>query len=608
MQAEARARAGRARLVSPALDRKLGWMRPLVHRLLRLRMWLAERFRPGEGLVTLMWAGLVGCIGGFSGPAFRGAAEIVQHLFTGNEKTLVEAATDLPIWRRLLVPAVGGLLAGLVLTLGARLVRGRRSTDYMEAIVLGEGVIRTRPTLVKIASSILSIASGGSIGREGPMVQLAAMLASLCGRFARFPRPRMRLMVACGAAAGIASAYNAPIGGALFVAEIVLGSIAMQSFGPLLLSSVMATVIARALHGSAPLFEAQTFHLVSAFELLPYLLLGLFTGASAPLFLKLLEQSALFFSKWKTPVYVRMCAGGLIVGVLSIKHPYVWGNGYDALSLILTADWVWTALLTLLLFKLVATASTVGSGAVGGVFTPTLLVGAVIGSLVGTPVHAAFPTLTAGPQAYALVGMGAFLAATTHAPLMAILILFDMTLNHEIVLPLMVACVSAYTAANALQKDSIYAAALRHRDVDTAPTALESLRVRDLMRPDPPCVSETAPFSEIVQTFARNRHHNLYVVGLGRRFRGVIPLHEIKPYLNNEALANIAIAEDLVREEFPTVTPDTHLYETLEKFRNHSGERLPVIDAHGDALVGSISKTDLLLTLAHGAKANGTRS
>jgi CIC family chloride channel protein len=277
----------------------------------------------------------------------------------------------------------------------------------------------------------------------------------------------------------------------------------------------------------------------------------------------------------------------------------VWGNGYNAVSVILSSNVVWTALLTLLAFKLLATAATVGSGAVGGVFTPTLLVGAILGGLIGIPVHAAFPGITASPNAYALVGMGALLAATTHAPLMAILILFEITLDYDIVLPLMLACVAAYTAARGLGRESLYAAALRNRPTPAA-AGLEALRVRDLMRADPPSVTESARFSEIADRFVLHRHHNLYVVGRDQEFRGVIPLHEIKRHLYDPELSQVAIAQDLLQEDFPTVTPDTGLRETLERFSTHPFERLPVVEPATRRLVGSISKTDLLLTLSGG--------
>ena len=486
--------------------------RTSVYRLLRVRVWLAERFRTGDTLPTYFWAGVVGVLGGASGPAFRYVCDRLQQLLVGNTKNLVAAAEDLPDWRRVLVPALGGLLAGLVLALGARLLKGQRATDYMESVTIGDGEIAAAPTLVRVSSSIFSIASGGSLGREGPMVQLAAMIASGVGRLRSLPRARLRLIVACGAAAGIASAYNAPIGGALFVAEIVLGSIAMESFGPLLFASFMATVVTRALLGASPLYGVQGFQLVSFGELFAYLGLGLLAGALAPAFLWLLEGSTRLFARLPLPIWGRMALGGAIVGAISIEHPYVWGNGQGALLLILQTDWIWSVLLVLLVMKLAATAATVGSGAVGGVFTPTLLVGAVIGALVGNAVHGFAPTHTAPAHCYALVGAGAFLAATTHAPLMAILILFDMTLAHEIVLPLMLACVGAHLVAQALRPMSIYAVPRKARQEEApAPRPLSQLSVAELVRPDPPRICDKAPFAEILDAFVGRRHNNLYV-------------------------------------------------------------------------------------------------
>ena len=569
-----------------------------IYRLLRLRVWLAERFRTGDTLPTYFWAGVVGLAGGASSPAFRWLCREMQWVFVGNTKDLVVAAEDLSSWHRLLVPALGGLLAGIVLTLGARLLKGQRATDYMESVTIGDGRIHAAPTLVRISSSIFSIASGGSLGREGPMVQLAAMIASGVGRLGRLPRPRLQLMVACGAAAGIASAYNAPIGGALFVAEIVLGSIAMESFGPLLFASFMASVLARAMGGGMALYEMQAFQLESFGELFAYLGLGLLAGLFAPAFLWLLETSTKLFARIPLPLWGRMALGGLVVGAISINHPYVWGNGQGALELILQEDWVWRVLLALLAMKLAATASTIGSGAVGGVFTPTLLVGAALGALVGNAVHGFAPEHTGLPHFYALVGAGAFLSATTHAPLMAILIMFDMTLAHEIVLPLMLACVGAHVVAQALHPSSIYAVPRKARhEEQPARETLATLTVSALLRPNPPSISERARLAEIFDAFVGRRHNNLYVVDAQGSFRGVIPLHEIKSLLNDPELHRLTIAHDFLREEFPRVRPDTPLDVALQLFTANPIERLPVVDETGK-LIGSISKTDLLLTLA----------
>lgn len=580
-------------------------VRPLFVRILKIRLLLMERFRSCELQVMLAWAGVVGLLGGLASVLFRKGIQVLHGLFTHHEGIPEQTASLLPIGQRLLIPTLGALGAGLVIHFGMRLIRGQVSKDYMEAITLGDGVIRTRSTLVKSLSSLLTIASGSSIGREGPMVQLSAMLASLLGRQARFSTPRLKLMVACGAAAGIASAYNAPIAGALFVAEIVLGSIAMESFGPLIFSSVIATVTTRHLLGSSPVFEIPSFHLVSNWELLPYLLLGLITGFAAPWFLRLLEGSERLFAAGKLPFFLRMGLGGLVVGILSIREPRIWGNGYGVVDSILHHEWMWQALLGILVLKLLATAASVGSGAVGGVFTPTLFMGAVLGSLWGHLIHFLWPQSTAPSSAYGLVGMAGFLAGTTHAPLMAILIIFEMTLDYAIVGPLMLACVTAYYTSRSIEPRSIYADSLLRKEADQPVSPIAQLRVRDLMKPNPLRVTEKAPFSEIAGTFVKNRMNYLYVVDGKDRLCGALSLHDIKPYLNTPELAHLVRAYDLVREGFPSVVSNATLPQVMEAFVHHDGERLPVIrDENDRTLLGTVSKRDLLFTLAHGSKAH----
>ena len=575
-------------------------LQPLLRRFLRLRLWLVEKARPSELQATLIGAGLVGFLGGMASILFRWGLEEVQYLLVRQRGDLIATAAHFPRWERLLLPVAGGLLAGATLQYGMRLLKRQNSTDYMEAIVLGNGEIRVRPTLVKSLSSLFTIASGGSIGREGPMVQLSAMIASWSGRRFKLSTPRLQLLVACGAAAGIASAYNAPIAGALFVAEIVLGSIAMESFGPLVFASVIATVTVKQVFHGQPVYQIPSFQLVSNWELGPYLLLGVVAGVLAPPFLRLLEESERLFSRLRAGAVVRLGLGGLAVGLLSVVSLKVWGNGYEVVDAILSRDIVWQSVLLILVLKVLATAATSGSGAVGGVFTPTLFVGAALGFLFGTPIHAEWPLQTGFPSAYALVGMGAFLAATTHAPLMAMLMLFEMTLDHAIVLPLMLACVVAYYVSQSVRPASIYARVLLRKRAQIPDAHIADLRVRDLLKPKPITVPVAAHFDEIARSFAANRYNYLYVVDAENRFRGAISLHDIKAYLNHPDLADLAIALDLLRDDFPTLTPDVPLTEALRLFGGFDGERLPVVAGkENPVLLGTVSKTDLLLTLAH---------
>lgn len=420
--------------------------------------------------LLLVLAALAGILGAGVTVLFREAIHGLEWLLDGNSGSLVAIAESLPAWQRLLLPGVGGLIAGLILQeIGSRL-RGPKTTDYIAAVAAGDGWISVRHSLVKAASSLFTVASGGSIGREGAMVQISAMVASSLGRLGRFPPDRLRLLVAAGAAAGLASAYNAPLAATMFVAEIVLGSIALEHIGPLVVAAVVAGVTVHDILGYAPVYQIPQFRLVSDWELSLYLVLGLVAGHVAPFFLRLLERAHHDFAKLPLPLAGRLALGGLIVGAISAYEPQIWGNGYSVVNTVLQDSWPWQALLTVLILKMVATAATHGSGAIGGAFTPTLFVGALLGALFGTLVQALLPAGTASPNAYAVVGMGAMLAGTTHAPFMSILMIFEMTMDYEIVLPLMLAVVTAhYTAQRYTGVSPMYAESLLPREPTDPP-------------------------------------------------------------------------------------------------------------------------------------------
>jgi FimV-like protein len=421
-----------------------------------------------ELYLLLLMATLAGLFGALVTVLFREGIRALEWLGSGQEQGLVAAAEALSPWQRLLMPVIGGLVAGIILQQVGGWLKGRSSTDYMEAVAVGDGWISVRHSLVKAGSSLVTVASGGSIGREGAMVQLAAMVASAMGRIARFPRDRLRLLVAAGAAAGLASAYNAPIAATLFVAEIVLGSIALEHIGPLIIAAVIANTTVHEILGYAPVYQIPAFRLVSDWELALYLVLGMLAGHLGPVFLSLLSRSHQLFGRLPMPLAGRMALGGLIVGVISVYEPQVWGNGYSVVNAVLQDPWAWQALLTVLVLKIIATAATHGSGAVGGAFTPTIFVGAMLGALFGTLVHTLLPDGTATPSAYAVVGMGAMLAGTTHAPLMSILMVFELTLDYQIVLPLMLAVITAhYTARRYTGVQPMYAESLLPREKPT---------------------------------------------------------------------------------------------------------------------------------------------
>ena len=568
-----------------------------LQRLLRWRLWIREKIQLTEWQVTLLWAALAGFLGAMASMIFSVLAEGVHEFMTGRTSGVVESMRQLPWWGCLLVPTLGGAAAGLVLLYGSRLTRSESSTDYMEAIVIGNGRIPVRSSLVKTTAALFSIGSGGSIGREGPMVQISSVVASLVGRWRNFAGPQLRLLVACGASAGIASAYNAPIAGSFFVAEIILGTIAMESLGPLAVSAVVATLTIRVLTAAQVLYKVPPFQLNSPWEMGPYVLLGLLAGGLAPVFLRSLKQAEEFFISLRLPLVARLALGGLLVGVIAINVPEVCGNGYTVVVDILNGRLLWTVLLGIFACKWLATMSSFGSGAPGGVFTPSLFMGASLGYLFGIGVHRIWPAAAVDPGAFALVGMGAFLSAASRAPVMAVIMLFEMTLSYDIILPLMLCNVIAYYTAKGVAGESLYSASLRRKAAAEPAATLAAARVSDLIRADPPTIPPGAHFAEIAEKFLSVRVNNLYVCEADGKFLGAVSLHDIKPYLGQLDLAELVIARDIMREDFPRIGPDQSLSEALGRFLGLTSERLPVVGPETGRLMGSLAKGDLLLAL-----------
>ncbi|ALL65424.1 Chloride channel protein [Paraburkholderia caribensis MBA4] len=563
--------------------------------LLRLRTRAAHLFRLSDAHTMLVWSVIVGIVGAFATIAFREGISLMQRAFTGQDGSLVEMARRLPIAMRIALPALGGLAAGVLLVIAQRGADRKQHTDYMEAVVIGDGVVPVRLSLWRSASSLFTISSGGSIGREGPMVQLAALCASLIGRVVHFDPPRLKLLVACGAAAGITSAYNAPIAGAFFVTELVLGSIAMESFGPVVVASVVSNIVMREFAGYKPPYEMPVFPPVAGLEVLLFVALGLLCGAAAPQFLRLMNTSKAGFRRLPVPLPVRLALGGLIVGILSVWTPEVWGNGYSVVNSILHSPWTWSALVVVLVFKLIATAATVGSGAVGGIFTPTLFFGAVLGSLFGLGMNALWPHATSAPFAYAMVGMGAFLAGATQAPLMAILMIFEMTLSYQVVLPLMVSCVVAYFAARAIGKTSMYEVTLHRNRAEQERMRLRATQMRELIRPPQTVVRPDATVQDMTRVFLEYPVKYLYVTDDSGCFLGVVALKDITSDLLDKRDTSAKTAADYLQPHFDVLTPDMPIGVALQHFMAFQGERLPVVEsAARPTLAGVVYKTSLL--------------
>ena len=545
---------------------------------------------------VVFWAALVGLCAALSCVAFREGLRFLELFFTGQATSLERAAAALPWWHRVLLPTCGAVLAGFVLRMAGRVLPAARTADYMEVVRAGDGRIGVRATLANCFSSLLTIATGGSIGREGPMVQLAAMCGSRVGLLGRAPVPRLRLMVACGAAAGVAAAYNAPISGALFVSEIVLGNTTMESFGPLVVSSVTASATIHRFMGYAPVYEVPKITLVSNWELIFFVVLGVVLGHLAPPFLALLEFAKRRFIQMRLPLQLQLGIGGLIVGAVSVAVPQVWGNGFAATSAILNAQLAGWVLLAVLLAKLLATTATVGSGAVGGVFTPTLFLGCAVGGLFGGVLHPLLPTITSGPTVYALAGMGGFLAATTHAPLTSILMLFEMTLDYDVVLPLMLACVTAHYTAKVYQRgESVYHAALAAHPRDAGEWQVGS--VAALVKPAGAVVEGGTSLESMLSNLPARPLERVYVTD-GEELVGWLDLRQLVPKFSRRQLNAAASVRSVARPVTETLTPEMTLGTAMDCFLRARANVLPVTSGQwSNNLLGEVYRRDVLLAV-----------
>lgn len=355
-----------------------------------------------EHNIMAVLAVVVGLAGGFGAVGFRYLINFFQNLAYGSSEELLNVVLALPWFLKVWVPAAGGLVVGPLVYFFAREAKGHGVPEVMEAVALKGGVIRKRVVFVKIMASAISISTGGSVGREGPIVQIGSAIGSALGQMLKVSQDRMRTLVGCGAAAGIAATFNAPIAGAMFALEVILGEFGLATFSPIVISSVVSTAVSRAFLGDIPAFIVPTYELVSVWEFPMYLVLGIFCAVVGVTFTKVLYRVEDLFDDFKFPEYLKAIVGGMILGAGGLFFPQVLGVGYGAIDLALMQELAWWLFLVLVVVKILATSITIGSGGSGGIFAPSLFMGVMAGGFFGAVVHHLFPTLTASPGAYSI--------------------------------------------------------------------------------------------------------------------------------------------------------------------------------------------------------------
>jgi CIC family chloride channel protein len=453
---------------------------------------------------------------------------------------------------------------------------------------------------VKALASAVCIGTGGSVGREGPIVQIGSAFGSTVGQLLRLNTTQTRTLVGCGAAAGISATFNAPIAGALFAAEIILGDFAVIQFTPIVISSVVAVVISRFFLGNYPAFEVPAYEIASPFEVFPYMAVGVAAGLVAVAFIRTLNASEDLFAKIPIPEYLKPILGGLLVGTIALQLPQVYGVGYSTISLAL-AGALPVATMGLLVFaKIAATSTTIGSGGSGGIFAPSLFLGAATGGFFGSILHAWFPETTGSSGAYALVTMGAVVGATTHAPISAIIIIFEMTQTIDIIPGLMAACVVSTLVSQLLNRDSIYTAKLVRQGIDIFkqedPNVLKGLFVRDVMDSEPEIIPASANFKTVLDLVVQSSHREFFVVNDRNELLGAISLSELRRLIyEQDTLQHLVVAGDLVETNLPTVTKDDDLDLVMNLFISTKVDELAVVDASNPLrLVGTVKEWDVI--------------
>ncbi|MGD2272374.1 MAG: chloride channel protein [Desulfobacterales bacterium] len=556
--------------------------------------------RNNEHALMVVLAIMVGLAGGFGAVGFRLLINLFQKLSYGYAGNLLDVIYSLPWYYKVWIPALGGLIVGPLVYFGAREAKGHGVPEVMEAVALRSGIIRKRLVVVKSLASAISIGTGGSVGREGPIVQIGSAIGSSIGQFMKVSADRMRTLVGCGAAAGIAATFNAPIAGSMFALELILADFAVATFSPIVISAVVATAVSRHFLGDSPAFIVPAYELVSVWEFPLYLTLGLFCALVAVAFVRVLYKMEDLFDGFKfPPEYLKAVVGGLVLGIMGLVFPQILGVGYGAIDMSLVQEYVWWFLLLLVIAKILATSITIGSGGSGGVFAPSLFLGAMAGGFFGMLVHNSFPTVTASAGAYGIVGMGAVVSATTHGPLTAILMLFEMTGDYKIILPLMITCIISSLAARQLLEESIYTLKLIRRGIDIREgkevNVLKSIRSGEVMNPQVDTVIEALSLRGLADKISKSKYNSFPVVNDADELTGILSFFDYNEALFDENLKDIIIAKDLATPNVVTVSLNDNLYDALEKISVKDFSILPVVSPDNPKrLVGVLSRRDII--------------
>ncbi|KJR42863.1 chloride channel protein EriC [Candidatus Magnetoovum chiemensis] len=499
-----------------------------------------------------------------------------------------------------LLPIIGAVLLIPLSLLFPGEVNGYAFPKFLENVNLKGGIIGFKTIAMRMLGSAITIGTGGSAGVEGPSASIGGGIGSIIGQRLGVSSKTITVMIASGSAGAIAAAFNAPIAGVMFAIEIILlGNYELMSFGAVVISSGMACAVSRAYFGQNAAFTVPEYEIVGIIETPFYLILGLAVGVIAFLYIKTFYKVKDFFDRLKTHHLIKPVIGAFIVGAIGIFFPQVMSDGYENITKALYGDYGIVLAVCLLCCKILATSITLGSGGAGGVFAPALFIGSMAGGAYGKAVTYFFPQYTSSPGAYATVGVGAFLAATTHAPLTGMFLLFEMTGNYKIIIPIMFASITGVFMAKKLSNDSIDTAELARRGIDLhagrETSILQAIKVKEVMRKDFTVIKETCSINEVSNLIIHGKGMYFPVIKDTGDMMGIISMQDIKAVMLEEYIKNIVSAGELATEDVIVLKNTDNLKTALELFSIKDIDEIPVVDIlNRQKVVGMLHRGDVI--------------
>jgi len=554
-----------------------------------------------ETLYPLLIAVSIGVFAGLGAVFFRMLISFEIGLMWPEGANFVESYSQAHWAWRLTAPMFAGLLISPLIFRAAPEVRGPGVSEVIKALSLKDGVIRRRVTALKSFATATFIAAGCSVGREGPIVHIGASIGSTVTQMLRLGPDKRKLAIACGAAAGIAATFQAPMTGTMFAVEILLFDLEVASLSNIVIAAVTGTVVSTAVWSNETIFQIPFFSLSHPGELLLYVLLGLITGFFSLVFMAYIFSLPRLFNKLRIPGWLAPAAAGLVVGAVGLFCPQALGVGYETINEVLNSQTILGAVALIFIAKLLTTGLCLGSGMSGGVFAPSLFIGAMLGCLFGHVANLFWPDLPLSPAHYGLIGMGAFVAGTTLAPITAILTIFELTYNYQVVLPLMAACIPSVVVVRLFHDFSIYETKLltqgirivRGRDANR----LRSLKVKDSMHKEYEILRDSTPFHELIKMVLHSPFPHFMVLDDADALVGVLSLRDIRSRLADpEYSGDDEVAADIMTKDVITVHQNQNLENAFKQFSLGNFSFLPVLSAaNSKKVVGYLKKDDLLI-------------